>query len=158
MHSRIRFTRAGRADGGSRASHGGRLSRDELANPCDTSQFQPRRAKHTPPPLALPDRRHDASEDTGTRKAGAWVTILVAAALAIAAQRFAAHADESRELRAMVEATNCPARYAALLDLAELARRDGRYPDVLMRGLGDNGGARRAMNGCPRLSLTGSAR
>lgn len=106
----------------------------------------------------MPHRPRDAAEDTGTRKAGAWVTIIVAAALAIAAQRFAAHADESRELRALAGATNCPARYAALLDLAELARRDGTYPDVVMRGLGNNGGVRSAMSECPRLSLSGSVR
>lgn len=40
---------------------------------------------------------------------------------------------------------DCSARYAALLDLAELARRDGKSSDVVMRGLSDQRGA---MTGC----------
>ncbi|MFM0172491.1 hypothetical protein [Paraburkholderia sediminicola] len=46
----------------------------------------------------------------------------------------------------------CSARYAALLDLAELARRDGKSSEVVVRGLSDRGGA---MSGC--LSMGGSA-
>lgn len=40
---------------------------------------------------------------------------------------------------------NCSARYAALLDLAELARRDGKSSEVVIRGLSDRRGA---MSGC----------
>jgi len=36
---------------------------------------------------------------------------------------------------------DCSARYAALLDLAELARRDGQSADVIVRGLSGQGGA-----------------
>lgn len=36
---------------------------------------------------------------------------------------------------------NCSARYAALLDLAELARRDGKSSEVVIRGLSDRRGA-----------------
>ncbi|MBW0448564.1 hypothetical protein EN871_05245 [bacterium M00.F.Ca.ET.228.01.1.1] len=159
MRFRIRFTPANRADGGSRETHCSRSSCADRACRSDTAQFQPNRAEHGPPRLAMLDRRpRDAAQDSGTRKAGAWVAIIVAAALAIAVQRFAADADESRELRALAGATNCPARYAALLDLAELARRDGTYRDVVMRGLGNNGGAGSAMGECPRLSLSGSVR
>ncbi len=144
---------------GNRGSRGSGFSRAAQASRFDTAQsFQHHRAKQNPQPLAMPQQRSaSASDGTGTRKAGVWVTIIVAAALAIAVQRFAAHADVSRELRAMVGATNCAARYAALLDLAELARRDGTSSDVVMRGLANKGGMRGAMNECPRLSLSGSA-
>lgn len=36
---------------------------------------------------------------------------------------------------------DCSARYAALLDLAELARRDGKSSEVVVRGLSDRAGA-----------------
>ncbi|WP_143752192.1 hypothetical protein [Burkholderia sp. SRS-W-2-2016] len=40
-------------------------------------------------------------------------------------------------------AQDCSARYAALLDLAELVRRDGKSSEVVMRGLSERGGAMR---------------
>ncbi|MCC8394707.1 hypothetical protein LJ656_19115 [Paraburkholderia sp. MMS20-SJTR3] len=40
-------------------------------------------------------------------------------------------------------ARHCSARYAALLDLAELARRDGKSSEVVLRGLSERGGAMR---------------
>ncbi|ASL45933.1 hypothetical protein bAD24_III00955 [Burkholderia sp. AD24] len=52
----------------------------------------------------------------------------------------AAHADTPDEQREMQTSQDCSARYAALLDLAELARRDGKSSEVVMRGLSDRAG------------------
>ncbi|CAB3674471.1 hypothetical protein LMG27174_02314 [Paraburkholderia rhynchosiae] len=114
--------------------------------------MQLRRATADPQRLAIPHRRPlHASETRTARRAGRWATIIVATALVIAAHKFMANADVPRELRAIVPSTNCPARYAALLDLAELARRDGTSSEVVMRGLSGAGGS---MNACPRMSIS----
>ncbi|MFM0592557.1 hypothetical protein [Paraburkholderia dilworthii] len=76
------------------------------------------------------------------RKAGALATILIAASLALATSRYvAACADTPREQRETQTSQDCSARYAALLDLAELARRDGKSSEVVVRGLSDRAGA-----------------
>jgi hypothetical protein len=74
-------------------------------------------------------------------KAGALATIVVAAGLAIAMSRFMTNADVRGEHRAIESSHDCSARYAALLDLAELARRDGKSAEVVVRGLSDRRGA-----------------
>jgi hypothetical protein len=81
----------------------------------------------------------------------AWRTLCKAAALAtiVAATRLASNAalhasDPSGDLRANPAAsagTDCSARYAALLDLAELVRRDGKSSEVVVRGLSEQHGA-----------------
>ncbi|WP_233855787.1 hypothetical protein [Paraburkholderia sp. HD33-4] len=48
-------------------------------------------------------------------------------------------------------ASDCSARYAALLDLAELARRDGKSSEVVVRGLSERNGA---MIGCLHAGLS----
>ncbi|NML30179.1 hypothetical protein [Paraburkholderia antibiotica] len=62
------------------------------------------------------------------------VAMLVAANALVAANDI--NADP-----ASTAAPDCSARYAALLDLAELARRDGKASEVVMRGLSAQGGA-----------------
>jgi len=83
--------------------------------------------------------------DSSTRriyKAGALAAVVVAAGVAIAMSRVVVPTD-TRE--ASESSQECSARYAALLDLAELARRDGKSSEVVVRGLSDRGGA---MSGC----------
>lgn len=50
---------------------------------------------------------------------------------------------------------DCSAHYAALLDLAELARREGKSSGVVVRGLSDRRGA---LSGCLRGYHTDTAR
>ena len=148
MRFRLRFARGNRGAGpgvASRVRRAGYLMR--------TPRGAPRRANADLTRLGRARRRLlRASDERGSRKAGVWVTLFVTAALLIAVQRFAANTDVPRELRAMVASTNCTARYAALLDLAELARRDGTASDVVMRGLSTRSGA---LSECPRLSPGG---
>lgn len=75
-------------------------------------------------------------------KTGALAAIVVATGLAIAMCRFGTTADTRR---ASASSRDCSARYAALLDLAELVRRDGKSSEVVVRGLSNKGGA---MSGC----------
>ncbi|WP_244146654.1 hypothetical protein [Paraburkholderia sp. BCC1876] len=76
------------------------------------------------------------------RKAAVLATIVAAASLALATSRYvAAHVDTSHEQREIQTSQDCSARYAALLDLAELARRDGKSSEVVVRGLSDRAGA-----------------
>ncbi|WP_429536150.1 hypothetical protein [Paraburkholderia youngii] len=49
--------------------------------------------------------------------------------------------DDRRANRAASVTRDCSARYAALLDLAELARRDGKSSEVVVRGLRQQNGA-----------------
>ncbi|WP_429334645.1 hypothetical protein [Paraburkholderia sp. 35.1] len=49
--------------------------------------------------------------------------------------------DDLRANPAAGAARDCSARYAALLDLAELARRDGNSSEVVVRGLSQQNGA-----------------
>jgi hypothetical protein len=105
--------------------------------------------------------RRSRAEGLSTRAVfnGMLAALLVALALALAAASglgFNAHAHGSRANGAnganganrgnlgnlAVDASqDCSARYAALLDLAELARRDGKSSEVVVRGLSERGGA-----------------
>ncbi|PQV49854.1 hypothetical protein [Paraburkholderia sp. BL21I4N1] len=90
------------------------------------------------------------------RVRSALATIVVAASLALAARRYvAAHADTPREQRELQTSQDCSARYAALLDLAELARRDGKSSEVVVRGLSDRAGAMSACLPTVRASHPG---
>lgn len=89
--------------------------------------------------------RFDVSSKRPVCKAGALAALIVAAGFAVAMSGLVTHAHDSRANRAVGAAQDCSARYAALLDLAELARRDGKSSEVVMRGLSDRGGA---MSGC----------
>jgi hypothetical protein len=94
-----------------------------------------------------------------SRTSGALAVLAIAASIAFTAARLPRYPrpDASSPARNQTrsdpreasltspESQDCPARYAALLDLAELARRDGRAADVVMRGLSDGRGA---LNGC----------
>ncbi|WP_233836010.1 hypothetical protein [Paraburkholderia sp. ZP32-5] len=73
-------------------------------------------------------------------KAAVFAAIVIATLLAINA--FVA-ADGGLHDTNHTSATprDCSARYAALLDLAELARRDGKSSEVVVRGLSEQGGA-----------------
>ncbi|WP_248295072.1 hypothetical protein [Paraburkholderia sp. UYCP14C] len=82
----------------------------------------------------------------GLCKTATLATLVVAALLAIDAVIDAS--DASLALRANPDAgaaSDCSARYAAMLDLAELARRDGKSSEVVVRGLSAQNGA---MSGC----------
>lgn len=75
-------------------------------------------------------------------KTAALATIVVAAWLALNAMIDGS--DAAGELRANPAARagrDCSARYAALLDLAELARREGKSSEVVVRGLSEQNGA-----------------
>jgi hypothetical protein len=91
----------------------------------------------------------DASSTRWFYLAGALAAMVVAAGVAIAMSRFVAPADTRG---ASGSSQECSTRYAALLDLAELARRDGKSSEVVVRGLSDRGGV---MSGC--LSVGGRA-
>jgi hypothetical protein len=81
----------------------------------------------------------EASSARMACKAGAFATIAVAAVLAMGG--LVASVDDLRAAHASEASQNCSARYAALLDLAELARRDGKSSEVVVRGLSGQGGA-----------------
>ncbi|WP_233805997.1 hypothetical protein [Paraburkholderia sp. HP33-1] len=75
-------------------------------------------------------------------KAAAFATIVVATLLTINALMDASDANDDLHANPAVSATrDCSARYAALLDLAELARRDGKSSEVVVRGLSERNGA-----------------
>ena len=80
---------------------------------------------------------------------GALAALVVATGLAIAMCRFGTALDARR---ASASSRQCSARYAALLDLAELARRDGKSSEVVVRGLDDKGGV---MSGCVSMDNSG---
>ncbi|VVD32296.1 hypothetical protein [Paraburkholderia dioscoreae] len=83
-------------------------------------------------------------------KPGTLAAIVVATGLLIAISRFGTAAG-TRDV--MGSSRECSARYVALLDLAELARRDGKSSEVVVRGLNDRGGA---MSGCVSTGGSGS--
>jgi hypothetical protein len=88
-------------------------------------------------------------------RTAALATIAVAALLAINAA--IGTSDASDELHASPSAStarDCSARYAALLDLAELARRDGKSSEVVVRGLSEQNGA---MSACLPVGRGGPA-
>ncbi|CAE6785082.1 hypothetical protein R69746_04469 [Paraburkholderia aspalathi] len=74
-------------------------------------------------------------------KVGALATMIVATGIAIAVGEGIASTETPAVHRAIESGQDCSAKYAALLDLAELARRDGKSSEVVMRGLSDRGGA-----------------
>jgi hypothetical protein len=83
-------------------------------------------------------------------KAAALATIVAATLLALNAVIDASDAnDQLRANPAASAAKDCSARYAALLDLAELARRDGKSSEVVVRGLSEQNGA---MSACLPVS------
>jgi hypothetical protein len=116
-----------------------RLCRDATHAPgADVEAYQTQADAPTPRLLAI-------------FKATALATIAVAMAwAAIAASGVTTDADLCRPYRE-IGATHanhsgdaprdCSARYAALLDLAELARRDGKSSEVVVRALSDRRGA-----------------
>lgn len=73
-------------------------------------------------------------------KVGAVATMIVAAGVAIAMGEGVTGAETHDVRRATEYQQDCSAKYAALLDLAELARRDGKSSEVVVRGLSDRGG------------------
>ncbi|MFM0339097.1 hypothetical protein [Paraburkholderia fungorum] len=74
-------------------------------------------------------------------KAAAVIVLMAATALALAIGEGMADADSPAVHRTVESAPDCSAKYAALLDLAELARRDGKSSEVVVRGLSEQGGA-----------------
>ncbi|MFM0156957.1 hypothetical protein [Paraburkholderia sediminicola] len=72
---------------------------------------------------------------------GVLATMIVAAGVAIAVGERVTNTETRAVHRAIEPGQDCSAKYAALLDLAELARRDGKSSEVVMRGLSDSGGA-----------------
>jgi len=86
-------------------------------------------------------------------KVGVLATMIVAIGMAIAVGEGVASTETPAVHRAIEPEQDCSAKYAALLDLAELARRDGKSSEVVMRGLSDRGGA---MGDC--LPTGGNAR
>jgi len=82
----------------------------------------------------------EASPRRAVCKAAAYAAIVIAALLAINA--FVVAGDDLHNIdHTSATARDCSARYAALLDLAELARRDGKSSEVVVRGLSEQGGA-----------------
>jgi hypothetical protein len=79
---------------------------------------------------------------------------IVAAGLAVAVIGFIAQAHGPRANRTLEASQDCSARYAALLDLAELARRDGKSSEIVVRGLSGRGGA---LSGCLPTTRSGPA-
>ncbi|APA89135.1 hypothetical protein BJG93_17915 [Paraburkholderia sprentiae WSM5005] len=71
--------------------------------------------------------------------AAALATIMIATLLALNA--YLERTDDLRATPATRAASDCSARYAALLDLAELARRDGKSSEMVVRGLSERNGA-----------------
>jgi hypothetical protein len=74
-------------------------------------------------------------------KAGALAMVIVAAGVAIAVGESVINTESHSVRRAVEPQQDCSAKYAALLDLAELARRDGKSSEVVVRGLSERGGA-----------------
>jgi hypothetical protein len=84
-------------------------------------------------------------------RAGAWspggfvkgglVAFVIALGLMAAVNGLITHAPGARANPMFEVSQDCSARYAALLDLAELARRDGKSSEIVVRGLSERGGA-----------------
>ncbi|RKE38187.1 hypothetical protein B0G76_4484 [Paraburkholderia sp. BL23I1N1] len=74
-------------------------------------------------------------------KVGALAAMIVAAGVVIAMGEGVINTDTPTVQRAIEPQQDCSAKYTALLDLAELARRDGKSSEVVVRGLSDRGGA-----------------
>ncbi|WP_254898601.1 hypothetical protein [Paraburkholderia atlantica] len=89
--------------------------------------------------------RHSRAERSAwraLRKTAALATIVVATLLEIHAVIDASNPnDDRRSIPTTSASRDCSARYAAMLDLAELARRDGKSSEVVVRGLSEKNGA-----------------
>ncbi|MFL9947111.1 hypothetical protein PQR68_14110 [Paraburkholderia agricolaris] len=73
-------------------------------------------------------------------KVATLAAMIVAMGVAIAVGEDAARTETYSARRAIEHQQDCSTKYAALLDLAELARRDGKSSEVVVRGLSDRGG------------------
>jgi hypothetical protein len=73
-------------------------------------------------------------------KVATLAAMIVAMGVAIAVGEDVARTETYSAHRAIEHRQDCSTRYAALLDLAELARRDGKSSEVVVRGLSDRGG------------------
>ncbi|WP_227749296.1 hypothetical protein [Paraburkholderia atlantica] len=86
--------------------------------------------------------RAERSAWRALRKTAALATIVVATLLEIHAVIDASNPnDDRRSIPTTSASRDCSARYAAMLDLAELARRDGKSSEVVVRGLSEKNGA-----------------
>ncbi|CAB3641587.1 hypothetical protein LMG24238_00321 [Paraburkholderia sediminicola] len=85
--------------------------------------------------------RYNATRTRTLCKFGALATMIVATGIAIAVGEGIASTETPAVHRTIEPEQDCSAKYAALLDLAELVRRDGKSSEVVMRGLSDRGGA-----------------
>ena len=99
---------------------------------CDAIDEQGRAVAH---------RAHVEAISTSAAFKGLLAALIVALGLTAGASEFIAdtyglHANDAAEA-----SQDCSARYAALLDLAELARRDGKSSEIVVRGLSEHGGA-----------------
>jgi hypothetical protein len=103
---------------------------------CDTSGGTARALQASVPPCTP----RDTATTRAIWKAAAFAAFVIATLLAINAFVVA---DDDPAIVNHTSATppDCSARYAALLDLAELARRDGKSSEVVVRGLSERGGA-----------------
>ncbi|HEY2023544.1 hypothetical protein [Paraburkholderia sp.] len=106
------------------------------AAPCDASGGTARTLRAS----VAPCTQRDPSTRRAICKAAAFAALVIATLLTIDAFVVA---DDDPAIANHTSATppDCSARYAALLDLAELARRDGKSSEVVVRGLSERGGA-----------------
>ncbi|MFM0731698.1 hypothetical protein PQQ52_14535 [Paraburkholderia sediminicola] len=96
--------------------------------------------------------RFNATRTRTLCKVAVLATMIVATGVAIAVGESVTDTETLAMHRAIESEQDCSAKYAALLDLAELARRDGKSSEVVVRGLSDRGGA---MSDC--LPIDGNA-
>jgi hypothetical protein len=87
-------------------------------------------------------------------RVGVLAALIVAFCAAAAISGLFTHAPALRATREPEAAQECASRYAAVLDLAELARREGKSSKVVVRGLSDRRGA---LNTCLPISSSGQA-
>lgn len=104
--------------------------RRDTADAQGTDMAQRLRFDSPPPPRAC-----------AMYKTAALIAMFVAAGCALAMSGVMTMAGSNRANQASGTSQDCSARYAALLDLAELARRDGKSSEVVVRGLSDRRGA-----------------
>ncbi|HZZ06284.1 hypothetical protein [Paraburkholderia sp.] len=88
-------------------------------------------------------------------KVAVLATMIVATGVAIAVGESVTNTETHVVHRAIESGQDCSAKYAALLDLAELARRDGKSSEVVVRGLSDRDGA---MSECLPIGRNAGAR
>jgi hypothetical protein len=105
---------------------------DAISDAIDGTTRAPQHSMAHRTPLETSPRR-------AVCKVAVFATVVIAMLLAINA--FVAAADDLHADHTSAAPRDCSARYAALLDLAELARRDGKSSEVVVRGLSEQGGA-----------------